>query len=58
MASHDIAAGQPGEPVAEKTLLGWACAGPIPGYLVRTKYVSHYTNMKMTTHGNEIAELS
>ena len=59
MASHETAYGKPGEPIAEKTLLGWSCAGPIPGFMVRTKY-SHFVNNFVSSKidSKELAELS
>jgi len=44
MASTEAALGEDkdnNEPVAEKTALGWACSGPIPGCVVKTKFNSH-----------------
>jgi len=37
MASSAAAIGTDKEPIAEKTVLGWACSGPLPGFVVKTK---------------------
>jgi len=42
MASTEAALGpEDDDPVAEKTALGWACSGPIPGCVVKSKFNSY-----------------
>ena len=42
MASTEAALGtEDDDPIAEKTALGWACSGPVPGCVVKTKFNSY-----------------